>query len=299
MTKVETNGIVINYDTIGSDQEEAILLISGLGTQMIRWPESFCDSLASCGFYVIRFDNRDAGLSTHFLDSPVPDFGALSATLAEGRQPDVPYTLRDMAADAVGLLDTLGIQKAHLVGRSMGGMIAQMIASESSHRVASLVSIMSSTGNPSLPSAAPDVMAMMMRRSPNPFEDEVGFLSHSLAFARRISSPAYPFDEEAHSALILAEARRAYDPAGVGRQIAAIGAISLNRARLSDISAPTLVIHGASDPLIPPACGEDTATSIPESDLMMIDGMGHDIPSDLQQTVIDAIVRNCRRKPNK
>ena len=127
----------------------------------------------------------------------------------------------------------------------------------------------------------------------------MGFLSHSLAFARRIYSPAYPFDEEAHSALILAEARRAYDPGGVGRQIAAIGAISLNRARLSDISAPTLVIHGAGDPLIPPACGEDTATSIPESDLMMIDGMGHDIPSDLQQTVIDAIVRNCRRKPNR
>lgn len=296
--KVETNGIFINYDTVGSEEGEPILLISGLGTQMIRWPVSFCDSLAARGFYVIRFDNRDAGLSTHFSESPVPDFGALSAAIAEGRQPDVPYTLRDMAADAVGLLDILGIVSAHLVGRSMGGMIAQMVASEYPHRVASLVSIMSSTGNPNLPSAAPDVMAQLMQRAPNPFEDEAGFLSHGLALARRISSPAYPFEEEAHSALILAEARRAYDPGGVGRQIAAIGAISRDRARLSDISTPTLVIHGASDPLIPPACGEDTASSIHESELMMIDGMGHDIPADLQQTVIDAIVRNCRRKPS-
>src|SRR5262249_4144465 len=152
---------------------------------------------------------RDAGRSTHLTGCPGPDFAALAAALAAGQRPDVPYTLHDMAADAIGLLDALAIDRAHVVGRSMGGMIAQIAASEYPERVLSLTSIMSSTGNPKLPSAAPDVMAMMTRPAPNPIEDEAGFLQHGIAFAKRIASPRFQFDEAACSALVLEEARRA------------------------------------------------------------------------------------------
>jgi pimeloyl-ACP methyl ester carboxylesterase len=293
MTIAQANDVTLKYDSFGDDNAEVILLISGLGAQMIRWPIPFCENLAARGCRVIRFDNRDAGGSTHFPDSPAPDFSALAAAAA-GLRPNAPYTLHDMVCDAIGLLDALSIERAHFVGRSMGGMIAQLAASDYPKRVLSLTSIMSSTGNPNLPSAAPDVMAMLTRRAPNPFEDEAGFMEHNLAFARRIASPGYPFDEEAHRALILEETRRAYDPAGFARQIAAIAATGDNRPRLARIVAPALVIHGTDDPLILPACGEDTASSIPGAELMLIGGMGHDLPSALYQTVADAIERTAR-----
>ncbi|HEY8336205.1 MAG TPA: alpha/beta hydrolase [Tardiphaga sp.] len=289
MTRVTANGITIHYDSFGAPDAEAMVLIAGLGTQMIRWPVLFCEELAARGYRVIRFDNRDAGLSTHFPDCPVPDFAALAAARAQGRRPDVPYTLHDMAADTVGLLDALAIPRAHLVGRSMGGMIAQLVASESAQRVLSLTSIMSSTGNPALPSAAPDIMAMLTRSAPNPFADEAGFLAHSLGFARCIAGPGYAFDADAHRALILAETTRAHDPAGFGRQIAAIAATGDLRPRLARIRAPTLVVHGTHDRLIPPACGEDTAANIAGAELMLIAGMGHDLPPPLCQQVADAI----------
>jgi pimeloyl-ACP methyl ester carboxylesterase len=299
MNRVEANDITITYDTFGPDGGEVILLISGLGTQMTRWPVPFCHELAALGHRVIRFDNRDAGLSTHFTDSPVPDFVALATAVARGQRPDVPYTLLDMAADAIALLDALSIERAHLVGRSMGGMIAQLMASEHPHRVLSLTSIMSSTGNPHLPQAAPDVMALLTKRAPHPVADEAGFLAHSVAFARRIASPVYPFDEELQRTLILAEVKRAYDPAGFGRQIAAIAATGDTRARLARITAPTLVVHGADDPLIPPACGEDTARSIRGAELMIIEGMGHDLPPELHRTVAGAIARSARRSSDR
>ena len=295
MTSVIANGISIDYDSFGSNDGEAILLISGLGTQRIRWSISFCEDLAARGYRIIRFDNRDAGLSTHFPDFPAPDFSAVAAAVAQGRRPDVPYTLRDMAADAVGLMDGLSIGRAHLVGRSMGGMVAQLVASEYPRRVMSLTSIMSSTGNPALPSAAPDVMAMLTRPAPHPVGDEAGFLAHSLGFARRIAGSGYPFDEEAHRALILEETRRAYDPSGFGRQIAAIAATGDNRSRLAKITAPTLVVHGADDPLVAPAAGMDTASCIHGADLMVIDGMGHDLPPHLYKRVSDAIIANALR----
>jgi pimeloyl-ACP methyl ester carboxylesterase len=295
MTILKANGITLSYDTFGDDDAETILLIAGLGTQMIRWTVPFCENLTARGYRVIRFDNRDAGCSTHFTGHPAPDFGALAATLAAGKQPAVPYTLHDMAADAIGLLDALAIDRAHFVGRSMGGMIAQVAASEHPRRVLSLTSIMSSTGNPNLPSAAPDVMAMMTRRAPNPIEDEAGFLEHSLTFARRIASPRFPFGGEAHSALILEETRRAYDPTGFGRQIAAIAVTGDRRPRLACITVPTLVVHGADDPLIPSACGKDTASSIPHAEFMLIEGMGHDLPPELYQVVADGVERIARR----
>lgn len=295
MTTIKANGITLSYSSFGDNNAEAILLIAGLGTQMLRWPVPLCEKLVARGYRVIRFDNRDAGCSSHFTDYPAPNFSALAAALAAGQRPNVPYTLHDMAADAIGLLDALGIERAHLVGRSMGGMIAQIAASRYPDRTLSLTSIMSSTGNPSLPSASPDVIAMLMQSAPNPLEDEAGFLEHSLAFARRIASPGFPFDEEAHRTLVLEETRRAYDPTGFGRQIAAIAATGDLRPLLAKITVPSLIVHGADDALIPAACGRDTASSIRGSEFMLIDGMGHDLPSSLYQTLADGIDRVARR----
>jgi pimeloyl-ACP methyl ester carboxylesterase len=295
MPTLEVNGITLSYDSVGDGKAEVILLIAGLGTQMIRWPEVFCDLLVARGYRVIRFDNRDSGCSTHLTDYPAPNFRALALALAAGQQPSVPYTLHDMAGDAIGLLDALGIECAHLVGRSMGGMIAQIAASEYPDRVWSLTSIMSSTGNPSLPAASQDVMSMLTQPSPNPLEDEAGFLKHSLAFARRIASPGYPFDEDAHRSLILEESRRAYNPTGFARQIAAVAAAGDLRPLLAKITVPSLIVHGADDALVPVACGRDTASSIRGSEFMLIEGMGHDLPSSLYQTVADGIDRVARR----
>lgn len=292
---VQANGITIAYDSFGSEDAEPILLISGLGVQMIRWTVPFCEILAARGYRVIRFDNRDVGLSTCFDDAPVPDITTVAGAVARGERPDVPYTLRDMADDAVGLLDALDIRQAHIVGRSMGGMIAQLVASEHPDRVLSLTSIMSGTGNPDLPPPAPEAMAMLTRRAPNPLEDEAGFLDHAVAFSRVIASPGYPFDEAAHRAQALAEVKRAHSPAGSGRQIAAMASAGDRRAQLGTISVPTLVVHGAADKLIPSAGGRDTAASIPGAELLMIDGMGHDLPSPLYQTVARAIAANAGR----
>jgi len=295
MKSLRANGITVCYDSLGDEDDDTILLISGLGTHMIRWTDPFCLSLVAKGFRVIRFDNRDAGLSTHFTNSPTPNFAALATAIAAGREPDVPYTLDDMAADAIGLLDALSIDRAHVIGRSMGGMIAQLMAGDHPRRVSSLASIMSSTGNPGLPSAAPDIMAMLTRRAPHPVDDEEEFVAHGLAFANRIGGTRFPIDREAHRAMILEESRRAYDPAGFGRQIAAIAATGDIRPRLARIRVPTLVVHGSDDALIPPACGEDTAASIPGSEFLLIEGMGHDLPAALHQTLVEAICRNARR----
>ncbi len=289
MTSVRANGITIHYDSFGAIDAEAMVLIAGLGTQMIRWPVPLCQDLAARGYRVIRFDNRDAGLSTHFPECPAPDFAALAATLARGQRPDVPYTLHDMAADTIGLLDALSIARAHLVGRSMGGMIAQLVASDHAARVMSLTAIMSSTGNPALPSADSEVMAMLTRPAPSPLADEAGYLAHSLGFARCIAGPGYPFDEDAQREQIRAETRRAWHPAGFGRQLAAIAATGDLRSKLANIRAPTLVLHGSHDRLFPPACGADIAAHVAGAELMLIDGMGHDVPPALYRQVGDAI----------
>lgn len=292
MTQIlHANGLDLAYDRFGGGDGQTILLISGLGAQMIRWSDPFCAALAGRGYSVIRFDNRDAGLSTHLDCVPAPDFAMLASDLMAGRQPQVPYSLHDMARDALALLDALSVDKAHVVGRSMGGMIAQIIASAYPDRVLSLGSIMSSSGNPALPQAAPDVMALMTAPRPDPRTDPDGFLARALAFARRIAGPGAPFDEKAQTALILEETRRSHDPAGAGRQIAAMATAGDRRAQLSRITAPTLVVHGSDDPLIPPACGKDTAAAIPGAQLLLIDGMGHDLPDLFHTQIIDAIDR--------
>ena len=295
MPKLRANQITIEFDSFGPADAEPILLISGLGTQMIRWSAPFCTALVSHGYRVIRFDNRDAGLSTHFDEAPIPDLACVAQVLARGGRPTVPYTLFDMANDAIGLLDGLSIDRAHIVGRSMGGMIAQLVASEYPHRTRSLTSIMSGSGNPANPPPAPQVMALLTRRPPHPHEDEAGFLAHRTAFARLISGRGSPFDEAAQRSEALAEVRRSHDPAGFNRQIAAIAATGDIRKRLAKISAPTLVVHGSDDPLIAPDAGKDTAASIKDAELLMLDGMGHEIPPLLDETIAAAIAGNARR----
>jgi pimeloyl-ACP methyl ester carboxylesterase len=298
MPKIESNGISIEYDCFGHNDAPAVLLISGLGTQMIRWSEPFCQLLAEQGYRVIRFDNRDAGLSTHFDSAATPDLAAIADAVSRGDAPNVPYTLFDMANDAVGLLDALMIKQAHVVGRSMGGMIAQLLASEHSGRVLSLVSMMSSTGNRDLPQTSPAVMAAMTSPAPHPFKDEQGYLAHCVAFSHVIAGRGYPFDESAQRDQALAEVKRAYNPSGFWRHIAAIAATGDLRSRLVNISAPTLVLHGTDDPLVSPEAGKDTAANINGAELLIVEGMGHDFPPSLFGFVAGAITGNARRMLN-
>ena len=295
MPNVRANGMTLAFDAFGSEDAEPLLLVSGLGVQMIRWASPFCESLAALGYRVIRFDNRDVGLSTHLDDAPVIEMTALAQALQRGERLTLPYTLTDMAADAVGLLDALGIDRAHIVGRSMGGMIAQVIAAEHPRRTLSMVSIMSSTGNRELPPPSPEAMSALTRPAPDPARDEPAYLDHCVATARVIASPGFGFDEPAYRAQALAELKRAYNPAGFSRQIAAMITAGDRRARLNTIVAPTLVAHGADDRLIPVAGGRDTAASIKDSRLMVIEGMGHDLPIELHETFALAIAANARR----
>jgi pimeloyl-ACP methyl ester carboxylesterase len=294
MPKIKANGIEIEYDCFGNADAQAVLLISGLGTQMIRWSETFCKILANQGYRVIRFDNRDVGLSTHFDNALTPDFAAIADAVSRGETPNVLYTLFDMANDAVGLLDALKIKRAHVVGRSMGGMIAQLLASEHAGRVLSLVSMMSSTGNRDLPQASPAVMAAMTSPAPHPLKDEQGYLAHCVAFSQVIAGRGYPFDVSAQREQALAEVKRAYNPSGFWRHIAAIAATGDLRSRLANINAPTLVLHGSDDPLVSPESGKDTAANIKGAKLRIVEGMGHDFPPSLFGFVAAAIADNAR-----
>ena len=295
MSTIHANGIELAFDRLGDPQGDTIVLISGLTAQRVRWSDAFCERLAAHGFGVIRFDNRDAGESTHLPDRRAPDFAQLAGVLAQGRIPEVPYTLADMARDTIGLLDALGIERAHLVGRSMGGMIAQLVASMHPERVHSLVSIMSSSGNPTLPAATPATMALMTRPAPDPAIARDAYVEHVLTFARDLAGSGTPFDADAQRDIIREELRRAHDPGAMSRQLAAIAVDGDRRDRLATITAPTLVIHGTDDPLFPSAHGEDTAASIPNATLLLIDGMGHEIPSALNARIVTAIVENTRR----
>lgn len=290
----QANGLRICWDSVGDPQAEAVLLLPGLGTQLLRWSPSFCKRLVEQGFRVLRMDLRDAGLSSHLHDAGVPAFAELAAALAAGQRPQVPYTLHDMVADVTGLLDALQLERVHLVGRSMGGMLAQLLAGSQPQRVRSLCTIMSSSGNPRLPQADPEVMGLMMRPGPRPEQGEEAYLDHAMVFAQRIASPAY-FDAQAQRALLRAELQRAYNPAGTARQVAAIAATGDLHPWLAQITAPTLVVHGAEDVLIPPACGRDSAEAIAGAEWLLLPGMGHDLPAALEAQIADAITRNARR----
>ncbi|MBX3481067.1 MAG: alpha/beta hydrolase [Caulobacter sp.] len=292
MPQLSANGISIEYDERGSG--EPLLLIMGLGAQMTRWPEAFCDQLADRGFRVIRFDNRDVGLTSKMDEAGLPDMAAVFTAFAAGQPTPAAYTLREMAQDAAGVLEALGIDKAHIVGASMGGMIAQLVAADHADRVLSLTSIMSTTGNRELPSGTPEAMAALSTPAPNPNDDLEGFLAAGLKTARIIGSPGH-IDEAALRERMTGDLGRSYYPAGFMRQYAAVLASPDRRPKLRALKVPTMVIHGEVDPLVPLAGGKDTAENIPGAELVVIPGMGHDVPAVFYTPIIDAIVKVAER----
>ena len=275
MPKAKANNISIEYETFGTPSSPPILLIIGLGGHLIYWDDTFCRYLSEANRYVIRFDNRDAGLSTKFEQAGVPDIMDVMGKLMGGQKVTPPYTIEDMAADAVGLLDALNIEKAHLCGMSMGGMIAQSIAINYPRRVLSLISIYSTTGNPRLPPPKPEVLGLLM--SPPPQEREA-FVQFNVDLFRALTGPRFGLDEQWVRKLMTREYDRNFCPQGTARQLVAILSQSDRRAALKNVRVPTLVIHGDADPLVSLEAGKDTAEAVPGAELRIMEGMGHDLP---------------------
>jgi len=292
MPRASTNGIELEYETFGRASDRPLLLVMGLGAQMILWDEAFCGLLAGSGFHVIRFDNRDVGLSTKLDAAGAPNVFEAFASAAQGKPITAPYTLSDMAADAAGLLDALDLETAHVVGASMGGMIAQTLAIEHAPRLRSLTSIMSSTGNPALP--GPDPAAMGALTTPAPTE-RAAAIEHGVKVWRTIGSPGFPFDEAAVRDRAARSFDRGVSAAGFARQLVAILASGNRKPALGAVRTPSLVIHGAADPLVPLAGGRDTAEAIPGAELLVLEGMGHDLPKPLWPTFVDAIAKHAER----
>lgn len=292
MPRANAGGVEIEWDEHGDTSGPAVLLIMGLGGQMTRWSEAFMAALVAHGFRAIRFDNRDVGLSTKFDAAGVPDLTAIGAAIMMGRTPELPYTLEHMAADAVAVLDAAGVDRAHVVGASMGGMIAQLVAAGHPERVLTLTSIMSTTGNPALPRATAAANAVLMTRPTG--DDLESLVAHGVRSAQVIGSPGYPTDDAVLAERIRSDAQRMHHPAGFARQMAAIMGNGDRRLRLAAITAPTLVIHGADDPLVPVAGGRDTAASIPGARLEEIPGMGHDLPAALIARITRLIAEHAK-----
>ncbi len=284
---VRANGIELAYDEFGERRAPVILLIMGLGTQMIAWPEEFCSGLAARGYRVIRFDNRDIGLSQKMEGAGVPNVIKIAAFSRLNLSLKVPYRLADMALDAIGLLDALDIKSAHIVGASMGGMIAQLMAGHFPSRVLSLTSIMSTSGRKSLPGVERKVALHMLRRPVSADIQDV--LAYSMRTWRLIGSPAYQPTDTVLREKISLSLKRSFYPAGSRRQMAAILASGDRVAVLRKITAPTLVIHGKADPLVPVAGGIDTAHLVRGAKLELIDGMGHDLPQPLLAHFVELI----------
>ena len=272
MPKAHANGIELEYESIGEEHAPALVMIMGFASQMIVWPDELCRLIADRGFRVIRYDNRDVGLST---------------------KPTAQYSLDDMADDAAGLLDALDLPSAHIVGASMGGFIAQLLALRHPRRVRSLCLIMSSTGARDVGNAAPDILPLLMR--PLPARRDA-YIEHRLRIARRLSSPAYPFDEARSRALLGATFDRCYFPRGGQRHLIAVMTAYDRTTRLAALEAPTLVIHGAADPIVDKSGGEALARAIVGATLRIFPGMGHDLPAALWPAFTDAIADNARER---
>jgi pimeloyl-ACP methyl ester carboxylesterase len=282
------NGIEIAYDAVGKDSDPAILLIMGLGGSMIGWPDDLRFGLAERGFRVIRFDNRDIGRSTHLHALGAPNIPELVAKKALGEPLSPPYMLDDMATDAVALLDGLGVERAHVVGMSMGGMIAQLVALNHPAKVKSLTSIMSTTGRPGLQPADPKAMAMLMTPPKSAAREDR--IAASVALLKAIAGP----DFGASDKVLLKQAELGvehspFDPIGVARQTAAVVAAPARNERLASLSLPVLVVHGTDDPLLPLPHGEDTAASTPGSRLKIIPGFGHTVLGPAAPILVEII----------
>jgi pimeloyl-ACP methyl ester carboxylesterase len=292
MPNVIANGIRIEYDTFGDSSSPPLLLIIGFSGQMIFWDEEFCGQLSERGHYVIRFDNRDVGLSSKFEEAGVPDVMEAIAAMMRGRPIEAPYRIEDMADDAVGLLRALGVKKAHICGMSMGGMIAQSIAIRHPQHVLSLISIYSTTGNPELPQPKPEAIEVLI--SPMPKEREA-YIEYSVKAYRMLAGRGFPFDEEWHRKMAVHSYDRSFYPQGLARQLLAIFAQGNRKADLASVTAPALVVHGSDDPLVPVECGRDTAEAIPGAKLLIIEGMGHDAPhGGAWPQIIDAIAAHTK-----
>jgi pimeloyl-ACP methyl ester carboxylesterase len=284
---VQVGDIEMVYEMIGDPDDPPLLLIMGLGTQLIHWDLEFCEQLAEHGFRVIRFDNRDSGRSTQ-IAAAVPNLMRGFA----GLRIDAPYRLDDMADDALGLLDRLGIERAHVAGASMGGMIAQTMAIRRPERLLSLASIMSTTGHRRLSRPKLRVWSVLKRRAPR---DREAYADYFVRVFRMIGSPGYPDDEQRVRRVAEATWDRGHHPAGTGRQLAAIMASGDRTAMLRELRLPTVVIHGTDDPLVPFRGGVATARAIPDSEFVAIPGMGHDLPRAVWPKVVEAVLRNTER----
>ncbi len=287
-TTVKINSIEITYDTFGDPQAPSMLLIMGLSAQMTMWDEAFCRAIASNGYWVIRFDNRDVGLSTKFDEVGIPDLMELIMRVQQGESVEAPYTLLDMANDAIGLLEALKIETTHIVGASMGGMIAQTIAIHHPERVRTLTSIMSTTSNPELPQPGPEAISILITPPPS---DRAEYIEHSVNTWRFLNGEL-PFDEDFVRKRSAQDFDRSYYPTGSARQLAAILASGSRKDELKNVKVPTLVIHGNADPLVPVEGGKETAEVIPGAKLLILEGMGHSIPAEVAPKIIEAIIKH-------
>jgi pimeloyl-ACP methyl ester carboxylesterase len=280
MPQIRANGIDIEYESFGRASDPAVLLIMGFSAQMTMWPDAFCKGLAAKGFRVIRFDNRDIGLSSHLMHLGMPNMQELMAKRFAGQAVEAPYLLEDMAADSAGLLDALGIDSAHIVGASMGGMIAQEFAAKYPQKTKSLVSIMSTTGRQDLPQGKPEALAAItVPPASDAREDRI---AAGLNVWKVIGSPGYPAPDAELRAMVEAAMDRApYEPTGIARQMAAIMASPARNDMLKTVRCPAIVIHGADDPLVPVEGGKDTAASIAGCELVIVPGMAHDFTNAL------------------
>lgn len=292
MSTIGIGDVEIAYETTGPSDGPALLLVMGLGAQMVAWPPRLVEGLADSGWRVIAFDNRDAGRST-WLDGhpPVPVMELLGAA-QDGRLPPPPYTLEDMADDGIGLLDALGITEAHVVGVSMGGMIAQRMALAHPDRVSSLTSIMSTTGDPSLPAPTPDASAALL--SPTPTDDRDAYVAATLQKRAVLGSPGLPLDEQATLRTLELSFDRGINPDGFLRQYHAVLADGDRTEALGALDLPTLVIHGTDDPLIRVQAGTATAEAIPGAQLELIEGMGHDLPPLVCDRIVELLTARLR-----
>ena len=294
MARVKANGIEIEYETAGNKSDPALLLVMGLGAQMTIWPDALFQGLAKQGFYVIRFDNRDIGLSTKFASAGVPNIMEAVQKVMSGQKAEAPYYLADMAADAIGLLDALGIDKAHMVGASMGGMIVQIVAAQYAARTLSMVSIYSTSGRPGLPAGKPEALAMLSAQPEGPAREQL--VQHGMKLRKTIGSPGYPTPDAELRAFVEKNVDRAWYPEGGARQYLSVIASGDRVELLKTIKVPTLVLHGEDDPLLPVECGRDVASLVPGARIETFPGWAHDFPAGMIPTVIDRVAGFCRGK---
>lgn len=292
MTQVISNGVAIEVEDSGADGSQndrpVVLLVMGLGLQLVSWPQDLLDALQRAGLRVVRFDNRDVGLSQHFDHLGMPNLLWESLKHRMGLPVQAPYSVQDMAADALGVLDALGIRQAHVVGVSMGGMIAQRLALAAPERVLSLASVMSSSGARYLPGPKPHVLQALLGRPRGTGEQAI--VDHYIHLFKVIGSPAFPMDEAAMRERITLSVRRSHHPAGTARQLAAVAADGRRADQLPRIAAPTLVVHGTDDPLVPFACGQDVARRVRGAKLVGIRGMGHDLPPGVVERLMQPLL---------